>query len=427
MFCINWAKGFCLYTMQQRPVLKSFLSSNMSSSKLARVSKQHEKTWCDLHRRLISVPFSFEDVFTEPVYEFIKNKAIALSTSIGYMVPCLLTTTAFVTGLNGTTVSSSTDHRTTLNLYSVVVGPPTTGKSQAMKECAMDPLIAVRDNNDLGDFVLERCTTSALVKCVSDQKRGVVVSPEVYDVLNRMLKNEEENGSGEVQMLCELFSGERTSYKYATEKTRNIGENVPFAIIGCTQVPFAARLICRMDQGHGLLDRFLFWFPMCLRPSPHETEAAKGVLNRIPVKSFTDVFLEMYSLHLGKKEYSFTQAARKVIQSIETEFITELNEAITEGIPSPKSKRTDLVKRLAVSLHVFTHIISDLVEGRKPRSPSKEVTLDTVKKSLLVLDYCESQKQIVIEVIKMNYILSAMNKYTYTIIIVCILISVLLY
>ena len=242
-----------------------------------------------------------------------------------------------------------------------------------------------------------------------------------------MLKNEEENGSGEVQILCELFSGERTSYKYATEKTRNIGENVPFAIIGRTQVPFAARLICRMDQGHGLLDRFLFWFPMCLRPSPHETEAAKGVLNRTPVKSFTDVFLEMYSLHLGKKEYAFTQAARKVIQSIETEFITELNEAITKGIPSPKSKRTDLVKRLAVSLHVFTHIISDLVEGRKPRSPSKEVTLDTVKKSLLVLDYCESQKQIVIEVIKMNYILSAMNKYTYTIIIVCILNSVLLY
>ena len=170
-------------------------------------------------------------------------------------------------------------------------------------------------------------------------------------------------------------------------------------IIGCTQVPFAARLICRIDQGHGLLDRFLFWFPICLRPSPDETEAAKSVLNGIPVKSFTDVFLEMYSLHLGKKDYSFTQAARKVIQSIETEFITELNEAITQGIPSPKSKRANLVKRMAVSLHVLTHIVSDLVEGRKPRSPSKEVTLDTVKKCLLLLEYCESQKQIVIEVI----------------------------
>ena len=125
----------------------------MSSFKLAKVSKQHEKTWCDLHRRLISVPFSFEDVFTQRVYELINNKAIALSTSTGYMVPCLLTTTASVTSLNGSTVCSSTDHRTTLNLYSVVVGPPTTGKSQAMKECSMDPLIAVRDNNDLGDFL----------------------------------------------------------------------------------------------------------------------------------------------------------------------------------------------------------------------------------------------------------------------------------
>ena len=115
------------------------------------------------------------------------------------MVPCLLTTTAFVTGLNGTTVSSSTDCRTTLNLYSVVVGPPTTGKSQAMKECAIEPLIAARDDNDLGHFLLERCTTSALLKCISEQKRGVVVSPEVYDVLNKMMKNEEENGSGEVK------------------------------------------------------------------------------------------------------------------------------------------------------------------------------------------------------------------------------------
>ena len=315
------------------------------------------------------------------------------------MVSCLLATTAFVTGLNCTTVSSSTDHRTTLNLYSVVVGPPTTGKSQAMKECAIEPSIAVRDNNDLGNFLLERCTMSALLKCISEQKRGVVVSPEVYDVLNKMMKNEEENGSGVVEMLCELLSGERSSYKYATEKTRNIGENLPFVIIGCTQVPFAARLICRMNQGHGLLDRFVFWFPTCLKPPPDETEAAKGVLNRILLKSFTDVFLEMHLLHLGKKEYNFTQAARRVIQSIETEFITELNEAVTQGVPSPKSTRTDLVKRLAVSLHVLTQVVSDLIEGRKPRSPSKEVTLDTVKKSLLLLEYCESQKQIVIEVI----------------------------
>ena len=64
-----------------------------------------------------------------------------------------------------------------------------------------------------------------------------------------------------------------------------------------------------------------------------------------------------------------------------------------QSVPSPKSKRTDLVKRLTVSFHVLTQVVSDFIEGRKPRSPSKEVTLDTVKKSLLLLEHCESQKQ----------------------------------
>lgn len=188
----------------------------LSSSKLLKVSKQQEKTWCHLHRRLISLPFSFQDVFSEDVYDFVNNQAISISSSIGYMVPCLLATTAFVAGLNGSSVSSNSGHTIPFNLYSVVVGPPTSGKSQALKVCTIDPLVAVRDN-DLGNFLVERCTTSALVKCVSEQKRAVVVSPELYDVLNKMLKNN-ENGSGEVQLLCELFSGERTSYRFATEK-----------------------------------------------------------------------------------------------------------------------------------------------------------------------------------------------------------------
>ena len=103
-----------------------------------------------------------------------------------------------------------------INLYSVVVGPLTTGESQAMKECVIDPLVTIRESNNLGNFLVERCTMSALVKCIVEQRRAVV-SPELYDVLNKMLKNEEENGSGEVQMLCDLFLGERMSYRFATE------------------------------------------------------------------------------------------------------------------------------------------------------------------------------------------------------------------
>ena len=136
-----------------------------------------------------------------------------------------------------------------------------------MKNCAVDHVITLRDNCEIGNFLIERCTSSGLVKTLAEQKKTIVVSPEVFDVLNKILKNDEENGCGEVQMLYELFSGERTSYRLASESTREIPANIPFVILGTTQLPFAAQVISRLDQGHGLLERFLFFVPCCLIPS----------------------------------------------------------------------------------------------------------------------------------------------------------------
>ena len=100
----------------------------MSSSKITKISKKHENTWAQLHRQLISPPFSYKDVFPEEVYNYIENQAVSRSSSIGYMVLCLLTSTAFVAGMNNSAVAVSQDHKVPFNLYSMIVGPPTTGK-----------------------------------------------------------------------------------------------------------------------------------------------------------------------------------------------------------------------------------------------------------------------------------------------------------
>ena len=155
----------------------------------------------------------------------------------------------------------------------VFVGPPGTGKSQALKEASLQPLHDLQDERDLQNTIIEKCTSAALVKTVADNEKAFVVSPELFEVINKLLKSDEDNTTGDAQTLCELFSGESSSYRYATERTRKIPPNVPFSILGSTQVPFAARLLCRMDQGHGLLDRFTY-----LRPSTAETETARSWL-----------------------------------------------------------------------------------------------------------------------------------------------------
>ena len=117
-------------------------------------------------------------------------------------------------------------------------------------------------------------------------------------------------------MLCELFSGERTSYRFASESTREIPANIPFVILGTTQLPFAAQVISRLDKDHGLLDRFLFFVPCCLRPTPEQTLAAKSKLCDVNVKSFTEIFWAMREEHMSKVEYGFTDSAKQMLTTL---------------------------------------------------------------------------------------------------------------
>lgn len=67
------------------------------------------------------------------------------------------------------------------------------------------------------------------------------------------MKSDEDNATGDVQLLCKLFSGERCSYHYSTEESRVIAANTPFSILGSTQLLNVAKLIAKMDHGHGLV------------------------------------------------------------------------------------------------------------------------------------------------------------------------------
>lgn len=165
-----------------------------------------------------------------------------------------------------------------LNIYSIFVGLPTTGKSQAIKECAITPTDAVAKDNDARGCVIQKCTSSGLVKTVAEQKKGFFLSAKIYDILYKLLKSDEENATGKVQVLCQMFSGEEASYHYATERVREIRSNPLFCILGTRQAQFATRLVTLLDQGYGLLDWFLITFPKCFQPTPQETEQAVEAL-----------------------------------------------------------------------------------------------------------------------------------------------------
>ena len=123
-------------------------------------------------------------------------------------------------------------------------------------------------------------------------------------------------------------------------------------------------------------------------------------MNEYTVTSFKDIFWEMHQTHLTRRVYTFSPNAKKLLDNISAEFIEQLNESLIEGTVAPKSKKNDLLQRLAVSLHVFNHTASKLlhVQSRRPGAPPTEVGVDTVKKAMAFLEYTISQKDVILDV-----------------------------
>ena len=237
---------------------------------------------------------------------------------------------------------------------------PHTGKSSAIQYAAQDPL----ENLDFTDAIISKTTSSGLVKLIANKKKGIILSVEVFDIINKLLKPDEDNATGDVQLLCKLFSGECCSNYFSAEETRVIPPNTPFCLVGSMQVVNAAKLIARMDQGLGLVDRILVATPLT------EMEAATDQLYTEVVSDFSELLDNNQNV-----EFVFDHEGKELLR----EKMAEINEAIRDGKVPPKSKTPELIPRIACGLHVFNHAMEQLLAGVPSSQPDTMISKTTLE------------------------------------------------
>ena len=199
------------------------------------------------------------------------------------------------------------------------------------------------------------------------------------------------NTTGDSQLLCELFSGERVSYRYASEKNQRHW-------LQCSlfyRRSDTGSVCCpsnRQDGPRTWLTRPILVHLPHLPPAfpPGHRGGSVLWLESQPLESLTDVFLEMFEYYGQRKVvYKFTDSAQSLLNDMQ---------AIKQGNPPPKCKKMDLIKRLAGSLHIFNHIASKLLEGIQPGPPPQRITEHSVAAAEKLTAFGASQKQIATEV-----------------------------
>ena len=219
--------------------------------------------------------------------------------------------------------------------------------------------------------------------------------------MNKLLKNDEENATGDVQLLCKLWSGESASYHFATEATREIESNTAFSVLGSTQIQNAAILIFRMDKGHGLLDRFLITVPNARKPTPEQEEEGAHYLADLPLQDFVPLFAAIYAAHKNvTRSYTLDPDAAQLHKRLKTDHVNAVNNAIENGEVPPKSKGTDLVTRVAVALSTISYFITAVLEEDETHCPPEQITEDCYNKAVDYVEYLHAQKEMFAEFVK---------------------------
>ena len=326
------------------------------------------------------------------VAEFLQNKAKSVGSSVGFSMPATLTTVCYILSTKGVKVKLTDTFCQSVNLYAILIGPPSTAKSPAMKEAVTMPLEEVL--KDFNKTVVSNITSSGLTKLLSKEGKCFICSPEIFDVLNKFAKSDEENATGDMQLLCKMFSGEKCSYHFSTEQVREIAADTPFGILGSTQVSKAAHLLCRMDNGHGLVDRFLLAIPPAFRPLPEEEKECNRILQEGHLNSIGSIYEHILNLHNDDITYYFEDDADDILEKLQYEHIQQINEALQNGDCTPQTKKCDIIPRLAVGIHVFQHVTKALLAGNEVQPVPQSIEKKTVERAIDYCSYLESQKEI---------------------------------
>ncbi|XP_057299381.1 uncharacterized protein LOC130630001 [Hydractinia symbiolongicarpus] len=155
-----------------------------------------------------------------------------------------------------------------------------------------------------------------------------------------------------------------------------------------------------MDTGNGLMDRFLIMVPSSIRRLPYaqiETKSHLDTHDIVGVHKVCEPLVDLDPnnptlLYFSEEALHFLYFNFICFEQMESDFISDFNNALREGRPTPKSKKSDLVPRIAASIHTLHQVFYSIV-NKRPFALTEEITKEILIKTIHFVEIAEEQKE----------------------------------
>ena len=258
----------------------------MSAEKLRKVRKQLKTTSLALHRRLIGLSDPLDSLFDPEVGKFVDLQAKSLNTYRGYLVSCIIT-------------QNRLGARSPLMCMIFSSAQRLLASRKSLKNAQHHPWKTWQKNFP-GVVLSSEKVLLQLCANLCHRWRWGLWCHQKYSTyfMNYWSLIRTINASGDTHLLYKLFTAEKCTFRYATERPREIPGKTPFSQQGATQVPYTVELLCQLDQGNRLLERLLITIPSCLRLMVAARQEAAQQLSNSRVTKFAEIFIQTRRMYV---------------------------------------------------------------------------------------------------------------------------------
>ncbi|XP_031563273.1 uncharacterized protein LOC116298843 [Actinia tenebrosa] len=355
--------------------------------------------------------FDWHSIAPKPVFDYLQTLAHSVSCSPEQVFMGFL---AVIPGLLGgkTKLVVRSAYKEPPMIYSACLVDPGAGKSAAF-DLVINPLHLQHLSYDhthcgIGDKILHfyHSLDHLFLVSVEHPSGTVLFSPRLDKFLKHILGESEEKAAHEREVFCALHDGMSKWKSWSTsDDNKNIphdGVIDPCVVIGGYSRPesFSETYLSLLSKDEGLADRFLLATPPPVALKEEEMDHCEDVLklmyHTVDLSKMYQFIWKTHNEHSDSKVYFLSFKAKTLYNEYSNEIANKLNEqwktrATLSGALS-KDRRT--VLRLALNIHVFYHVLGEMLGGRELKQIPTQIEETVMRQAVELTKYFVKQRNI---------------------------------